>query len=198
MRRTPNPGPFIDVLQHDSQPPPTRSECVRDGKARGWGLDTSGAEAAAGDLAEVSNFLPAHAGRGEHNALGQAITPFHLYFGATDIEHLDPDLVIWAAIIGIEDADAVGDEKSALERRAASGKNGQEMSGGNFDDEARPDERNLPGCQSRVLRCGQVETGRFLGSVRGEGNCGIESSDLQPHPGSISVAVFEPRAAIAP
>ncbi len=59
---------------------------------------------------------------------------------------------------------------------------------GHFDDEARPDERNLPGRQPHILRCGQVETGRFLGRVRWEGNCGIESSDLQPHPGSISVA----------
>jgi len=107
-------------------------------------LDTSGAEATAGDLAEVLYFLPAHAGRGEDDALGQAIAPFHLHFGATDVEHLNQDLVIWAAIIGIEDADAVGDEKSALERRAASGKNGQEMSGGHLDHETCAHQHDLP------------------------------------------------------
>jgi len=45
-------------------------------------LIASGAEATAGDLAEVTYFLPAHAGRGEDNALGQAIAPFHPHFGA--------------------------------------------------------------------------------------------------------------------
>ena len=67
-------------------------------------LDAGGAEAAAGDLAEVVYFLPAHAGCGEHNALGQAIAPLHLRVGATDVEQLNEDLVIWAAIVGIEDA----------------------------------------------------------------------------------------------
>jgi hypothetical protein len=114
-------------------------------------LDTSRAEAAAGDLAEFRNFLPADAGRGEHNALGQAIAPFHLHFGATDVEHLDPQLVIWAAIVGIEHADAVGHDQSALERSAASGKNGEEMSRGHFDHEAGRDERDLPGCQPHIL-----------------------------------------------
>ena len=83
--------------------------------------------------------------------MGQAITPLHLHFGATDVEHLDHHLVFRPAIVGIEDADAVGDDKSSLEWRAASGKNGQEMSGGHFDDQARPDERNLPGRQPHVL-----------------------------------------------
>src|ERR1051325_12131572 len=106
-------------------------------------LIASGAEAAAGDLAEVTHFLPAHAGRGEHDALGQAIAPLHLHFGATDIEHLDPDLVIWAAIVRIDDADPIGDHQSALERRAASGKNGEEISGRDLDDEACRDERYL-------------------------------------------------------
>ena len=112
---------------------------------------TSGAEAAAGDLAEVTDFLPAHAGRGEDNALGQAITPLHLHFGATDVEHLDLNLVFWAAIVRVEDADAVGHHQSALERGAASGKNGEEISCGHLDDEARRDERDLPGCQPHIL-----------------------------------------------
>src|SRR5438093_12239747 len=76
-------------------------------------LSTCGAEAAAGDLAEVTDFLPAHAGRGEHNALGQAIAPLHLHFGAADVEHLNLDLVFWAAIVRVEDADAVGYHQSA-------------------------------------------------------------------------------------
>src|SRR5205807_9841778 len=97
-------------------------------------LIPSGAEAAAGGLAEVTHFLPAHAGRGEHDALGQAVAPLHLHFGATDIEHLDLDLVFWAAIVRIDDADPVGDHQSALERRAASGKNGEELSGRDLDD----------------------------------------------------------------
>src|SRR6267142_2234823 len=78
-------------------------------------LISCGAESAAGDLAEVSDFLPAHAGRGEYDALGQAIAPLHLHVGATDIEHLDHHLVIRAAIVGIDHAHAVGDGKSALE-----------------------------------------------------------------------------------
>src|SRR5438105_5692564 len=119
MRRTPGPLTVIGVL------------------------DSSGAEAAAGDLAELTPFLPAHAGRGEHNALGQAIAPIHLHFGATDVEHGYLHLVFWAAIVRVEDADPVGDHQSALERRAASGKNGEEMSGRDLDDEARRDQRDL-------------------------------------------------------
>ena len=117
----------------------------------GLPLDTSDAEATAGDLAEVSYFLPAHAGRGEHDALGQAITPFHLHFGATDVEHLNLDLVIWAAIVWIQHAYPVGDDQSALERGAASGKNGEEKSGRDLDDEARRNERDLPGRQPHIL-----------------------------------------------
>ena len=71
-------------------------------------LITSSAEAAAGDLAKVPYFLPADARRGEHNALGQAIAPLHLHFGATDIEHLDFDFVVRPAIIRIQHPDAVG------------------------------------------------------------------------------------------
>jgi hypothetical protein len=71
-------------------------------------LITSSAEAAAGDLAEVPYFLPADARRGEHNALGQAIAPLHLHFGATDIEYLDFDFVVRPAIIRIEYPDAIG------------------------------------------------------------------------------------------
>src|SRR5438309_9386079 len=92
-------------------------------------LNSSGAEAAARDLAEITHFLPAHAGRGEHNALGQAIAPIHLHFGATDVEHGYLHLVFWAAIVRVVDAVPVGDHLSALERGAALGKNGEQLSG---------------------------------------------------------------------
>src|SRR5580765_567594 len=99
-RRGPDPGDAMDVLDNNAQPPTSKVFGI-------WNLvfgscsDSSGAEAAAGDLAEVTYFLPAHAGRGEHNALGQAIAPLHLHFGATDVEHLDLDLVFWAAIVRV-------------------------------------------------------------------------------------------------
>src|SRR4029078_3547665 len=148
-------------------------------------LNTSSAETAPGDLAEVPYFLPADARRGEHNALGQAIAPLHLHFGATDIEHLDFDFVVRPAITAIQHTDAIGHYQSALERSAASGKNGEEVSGRHLDDEARRDERNLPGRPPHILRCGQVESGRFFGRVCWEGNCGVQPFDLQAHRRSI-------------
>src|SRR5688572_29902871 len=97
---------------------------------------TGSSKTTAGYRRDFVDFLPLYARRGQHDALRQPVTPADLNVGAGEIQHLNHHLVRRSAIIGIDDADAVGDHQSALERRAASGKNRQAMAGGYLDNEA--------------------------------------------------------------
>ncbi len=51
----------------------------------------------------------------------------HRHRRVGDIQDLHLDLVVGSAIVGVDDADAVGDHQAALERRAAARQNGEEV-----------------------------------------------------------------------
>jgi len=87
--------------------------------------------------------MPGYSRGGEDNTLGEPIAACHLYFRVGKVEHLHHDLVIWARIIRIDDADAVGDHQTALERRAASSEDTKEVTGGYLNDQAGPHEHDL-------------------------------------------------------
>ena len=75
-------------------------------------------------------------------------------------------------IVGIDDADAVGNEQTALERGAASGENSKKMTGRYLDNETGPDERHAAGRDRHVVRRGEVEPSCFVGGVRRKRNRG--------------------------
>jgi hypothetical protein len=112
--------------------------------------------------------LPDDARSREDDALRQAIATLYRYVGVGHIEQLDDDFIRWAAIIGVDDADAVRDDEAAFEWRAASGKDGKEMPARHLDDEPCANERDRSGSYCEVVRGGKVEAGRFLRAIRGE------------------------------
>ena len=62
-----------------------------------------------------------------------------------EIQDLNLDLVGWAAVVRIDDANSVGDHQATLERRAATGEDAQEMAGRDFDDQPGRDRATSPG-----------------------------------------------------
>ena len=69
-----------------------------------------------------------------------------------DVDHLDLHLVGRAAVVGVDDADAVGDHQPALQRRAAARQDGQEVAGGHLDDQAGRHEGDARGAAPRRRR----------------------------------------------
>src|SRR5262245_16245126 len=122
--------------------------------------------------ANVGHLMPAHPGSLQHDTLSQAVSPLDLHFRPCEIENLDHDFVLRSGIVGIHDADAVGDEQTALERRAASGENSQKMTGRYLDNETCPDERHSARRNRQIVSRSEVEPSCFVGGVRRKRNCG--------------------------
>src|SRR5438093_11795810 len=87
-------------------------------------LNSSGPETAASGDARLEHLVPDHARRGEHDALRQAVAALNRHITIGHVEQLDHHLVRGPGVVGIDDADAVGHDQSALERGAASGEDG--------------------------------------------------------------------------
>src|ERR1041384_1768766 len=62
-----------------------------------------------------------------------------------EVEDFDLDLVLRAAVVAVNDADAVGHHQSAFERRTAAREDAEEMSSGYGDDEPGRHERHFTG-----------------------------------------------------
>jgi hypothetical protein len=122
--------------------------------------------------ANVRHLVPAHPGSLQHDTLRQTVSPLDLHFRPCEIENLDHDFVLRSGIVGIHDADAIGNEQTALERRAASGENSQKMTGRYLDNETCPDERHSARRNRQIVSCSEVEPSCFVGGVRRKRNCG--------------------------
>ena len=133
---------------------------------------SGGPEPAPCHRANVRHLLPAHPWSLQHDALRQTVSPLDLHFRPCEIENLDHDFVLGSGIVGIHDADAVGDEQTALERCAASGENSQKMTGRYLDNETCPDERHSARRNRQIVSRREVEPSCFVGGVRRKRNCG--------------------------
>ena len=133
-------------------------------------LASSGAEAPTGLVPDFRYFSPGHPRGRQDDTLGETVAFLHINDRIGDVQRLNHDFIGRAAIVGINDPDAVGDHQSTLERRAASGENRQEMTGRHFDDEAGPDQDDLSRRHGHVVCRRQIEPGRFTGAVRRECN----------------------------
>src|SRR5215213_9574805 len=101
-----------------------------------WFLVPSRAESSSIGLLDLLDFLPLHPGGGEDDALRQAVASANLDVCGREVQDLDHHFVCRPRVVGVDDADAVGDLETALERGAASGENRQAMSGWNLDNES--------------------------------------------------------------
>ena len=74
-----------------------------------------------------------------------------------DVDHRDLQLVARPAVVGVDDADAVGDHEAALERGAAAGEHGQEHLSRHLDHQAGWYQRHLAGGDDDRLGSSEVE-----------------------------------------
>ena len=109
--------------------------------------------------AQIRHLLPGDARCRQDDPLCQPVAALDVGVVLADVEQLDHDLVRGARIVRIDDADAVGDDETALEWRAASGENRQEISGRHFDDETGAHQGNLPRWHHDIVRGGQIKAG---------------------------------------
>ena len=122
-------------------------------------------EPTSGDSLDFRDFVPPDPRGGEDDALRQAVAAADLDVGVRKVQDLDHHFVRRPRVVGIDDADAVGDLKTTLEWGAASGENRQAMSGWNLDNESSADEHDATCRHDHVVRGGQVESSRFVGAV---------------------------------
>src|SRR5690349_14131486 len=86
------------------------------------------AEAAARAVAKVGvGFAPVGPHDRNDDALRDAIARFDGHGRGREVQHLDFDFISRPAIVRIDDADAVGNDETAFERRAAAREDAEEM-----------------------------------------------------------------------
>ena len=107
-------------------------------------------------------------------------SPREIFTGCIrDVQQLNLDLVRRAAIVGVDDADAVGDHQPALERRAAAGKYPEKVAVGHGNHQARPNQLDASGGNFHVNRCRQVEAGSPIGGGFGQANGSVQAFYLE-------------------
>jgi hypothetical protein len=117
------------------------------------------AKPAADRFAQLGHLVPGDARRRQDDALGQPVATLDLRVAVADVQQLDHDLVRRPGIVRIDDADAIGHHETALEWRAASGENPEEVSGRHLDDETGAHQGNVPWRHHHVVGRGQIEAG---------------------------------------
>ena len=94
-----------------------------------------------------------------------------------DVDDGNLQLVARAAIVGVDNTDAVGDHQAALERCAAAGEHRQEHLGGDFDYQPGWDQRHFSRGDDDGLGSGEIERRRAGGLISGNLDVRVKPMD---------------------
>ena len=124
-----------------AQPALAHLEVTRRPRASRRNPSTGCAKSSARAVTQVrARFLPLGPHEGDEEPLRQPIATRDLHWTLREVDHLDLHLVSRTAVVGVDDANAVGHHQAALHRCAAARDDCEKVAGRRLDHQARRDE----------------------------------------------------------